>query len=292
MIPLITSIPPHISRHSPDSREIGTEYARQCIHSWRDSGFEPVTFNAECESVSDLIKEEGVRLITVQRDASETFGKPLVYLRDLVTAAHSLTDGPVAITNADILLDMRDDTRRIVAGIEPGQCLIARRLDIREPASRAGSEFTHGYDFLAFHARDITAFSNDDFIIGLPWWDHYLPLHLFLNGLRSLPVHQHFVFHLQHEDRWEFDTWITLGKRFLHSVRRELNGACARGTPAFDYGRRLTQAELGHDGSLFSRLKNRLNLPKNHNARDLDIQMLNRVAALNVAWLDEQRSLR
>ena len=294
MIPLITSIPPRFNRQAGDDREIGREYALNCIRSWRNCGFDPVSVNAVSEPVSELITSEAIKLLTVERDASDRFGKPLVYLADVVAAACSQTDGPLAITNADILIDMTDSTRQAISGLKPGQCLISRRRDIEQVDSRNGVDYRFGYDFFAFHARDLSTFSNDDFVFGMPWWDHYFPISMYMRGIRSLPAINPFVYHLAHTERWEPDNWVALGKRFLELIQEGTLGDGKHDALVRNYAHRFRHSVVGKDARLVSRLKAGLRKlinaaePEVNNGAESELRVLFRLAELNVKWLDER----
>ena len=287
MIPFITSLPPVITRQANDGTEIGREYALECIRSWRNNGFYPVSVNAERERISELISAEKIKLITVERDSTDQFGKPLVYLCDLVTAACSLTDGPVVFTNSDILIDMPEDLRKVIVNLQPGQCVVSKRCEIWNVDSRTGDEYTFGYDFFAFHTRDLSEFSNNEFVFGLPWWDHFLPTCMFLRGLRSIPVDKPFAFHLAHDERWDQDNWILLGKKFLKAALDESSVNSQSATLAGDYARRCERAVLGSDASFVSRAGALLRGFTHRGKVENEIRMLHRVAAANMQWLDE-----
>jgi hypothetical protein len=287
MIPLITSLPPVISRQAKDGTEIGREYALECIRSWRSSGFYPVSVNAESEHASELIASEEIKLLTIERNSRHRFGKPLVYLDDFISAACSLTDGPVAVTNSDILIDIPEHTRQVIANLKPGQCVLSRRRDITDMNSREGEEYGFGYDFFAFHTRDFREFSSSEFVFGLPWWDHYFSIHLFLAGLRPVPVEKPFVFHLAHAERWERDNWIALGKQFLEVVLNESSGNSQNSMLASDYARRCERAVLGSDVSFVSRAGILLRGFTRRGKVENEVRMFDRVAAANMQWLDE-----
>ncbi|RPH92437.1 MAG: hypothetical protein EHM68_17215 [Lysobacterales bacterium] len=289
-VPLVTSIPPQISRQATDGTEIGREYALACIRSWRTSGFHPVTVNAEGEGVPEWASSEEIGRLTVKRNAREQFGRPLVYLHDLIAAARSLTEGPVVVVNSDILLEMNSAMQQRISNIRPGECLISRRTDIHDLDCRVGQEYARGFDFFACHSHDLAEYANHDFVFGMPWWDHYFPIHLFLGGLKSLPAAQPFAFHLAHEEAWERSSWFMLGNRFLDAVRSETLKNGENAPLAIDYARRRERALLGSDASLTTRTAIRLrNLTEGGRTRN-GIDAFHRMSALNMAWLDEVKS--
>jgi hypothetical protein len=289
MIPLFTSIPPRITRKSDDGAEIGTDYAIKCIESWRAAGFEPFTVNARCESLAKIVDLAHVEVITVERDASVQYGKPLVYLGDFVTASCSVSSGPVAIVNSDVLLDLSSDARKLVATLRPGQCVLSKRCDIEQMNFRQGVEFPHGYDFFAFHTQDLRRFSDRKFVIGLPWWDHYFPIQMYFRGVESLPVTKPFVFHLVHEERWELDRWIKLGNRFVAAIQQEIPTNFGHSRLAREFERLLKEAIAGNEGLDAERLR-ALQMKEDITVEErLNRWMLGRVATLNMRWLESLR---
>src|ERR1044072_7633021 len=88
-IPLLTSLPPRMSRPLPDGREFGAQYQAMCVASWREAGFsEIVSINSRRElepqpQIYDLAKSLGVRVVAVDRDAAEQVGKAYAYIADI-----------------------------------------------------------------------------------------------------------------------------------------------------------------------------------------------------------------
>ena len=291
MIPLFTSIPPHIVRKNSDGQDIGHQYALKCVQSWRNNGFDPITINAEGESLSEIIAAGNIKRIAVKRDAGQQVGKPLVFLGDFIQSACNCgRGGPVVITNADILVDIPAIAYRQLESLQPGQCFVAKRYDVLNMDSRYGPEYFHGYDFFAFHTEDLKSFVCDDFIIGMPWWDHYLPVWMYLMGLQQLPINDPFAFHLVHTERWEYERWITFGKKFLNLVRNISVSDVAASALVDNYSI-MINCELKERNSGF---KNRLweslrGLSESGRAKN-EIMTLHRVADANIRWLDDIRS--
>lgn len=288
MVPLITSIPPVFSRRAPDGSEIGREYAQACIRSWRTSGFHPITVNAARERRAQIVSEENIPRVEVERDAEDEFGKPLVYLHDLIQAARGATDGPVAITNADIILDVPSSVFKKIEQLRPGECIVQKRIDIDNMNARTGRRFEAGYDFFVYHTADLANFDGGSFVYGLPWWDHYLPIKEYLGGLKPIFVERPFVFHLEHENRWSGGERAALALRFIDSIEtlaqsREFASADVR-----QYFDRIRLAREGAHLSLVDQFKTDIRswteTGRDRNAR----KAIGRVAKANVAWLDQQ----
>src|SRR5690348_3754795 len=144
MPPLITSIPPRLSR-LVSGEEIGPSYQRNCVESWKRAGFEPISVNSTAE---DQI--EGTRTVAVSRDAFALTARPLVYFADLLAVASAeACGGPFALVNADILFPPGSDLVAETMGLQPGQAILGRRADIAQLGQATGTVYPHGYDFFA-----------------------------------------------------------------------------------------------------------------------------------------------
>lgn len=286
-IPLVTSIPPRMTRISKGGVDVGQEYALQCIQSWRRYGFEPISVNAKSEAGLELLAIQNIKSVTVERDARAQCGKPLVFLGDLINVASAVTDGPVVITNADILLDMTEATRTMIASLKPGQCIVANRTDVKSMHNRKGRVYHTGYDFFAYHSADLGNFPPNEFIFGSPWWDHYLPIILFLRGLKPVTAADNFTYHLLHSERWNKNLFISLGNEFVTLLNNEIKSPdnCSVQFPS-GYARLLELATAEHSDSAGLLLKV---MPKKliEQWRAYDHKrILIQLARCNKQWLD------
>lgn len=217
---LITSIPPRMSRIDSGGFEIGDSYLRKCVASWSESGFDIYSINSLKESGSvPLI--DGVRYVFLDRDASAEAGKPLVYLEDFLDAAVAGYQGPVAITNADILFSPGHSATELVSTIEKGIAVLHQRLDFHRLSSiDEGQVYVQGLDLFLAHSDDLKKVSQNPFVFGMPWWDHYLPISLMLNGVSIQCASTGKINHLIHQDRWDFDLWYKFGCKFARCLDR------------------------------------------------------------------------
>lgn len=286
-IPLITSIPPRMSRRSRDGKDLGEEYGARCIASWKRSGFAPVTVNARSELAGKAAITEGVAQLVVDRDASEVTGKPHVFMSDLARAARGLGPGPVALVNADIVLEPIDGVVERLRRLANGEMLVAKRLDVDDPEALAGAEYGDGFDFFAANAEDFAPLEESRLIFGAPWWDHYLPLAMVARRARLLFAPPGFARHLLHEQKWSWDVWQHLGDRFIEEIAAGLpRGEDPADAPAREYARRLDRAlASGDDGPMVERIRGLLRAPGSGRR----YAKLRRVSAANIRFLDEVR---
>ena len=282
-IPLLTSIPEHIRRQDSRGADVGRDYRRRCIESWKRSGFATISVNSRKEIQGNGLDTEWVRYRAVKRDAGRTTGRPLVYLNDLLRVAEDLAPGPVAITNSDVLLDCNSKIQPLLRRISPGQCLVAKRFDIESVHAGGGAEFTHGYDFFAFYPEDIRGYRESDLVLGMPWWDHYLPIFMAVHGISIKPVPAPFVYHLVHHDRWNQGLWVKYGIAFMDAMRSDLAAACRGPCPACTYAENFHRITTSFD--TLSRMRYAVN--KMRGIRDMHIiKILKQLAGMNVSFLE------
>lgn len=214
-IPLFTSVAPSMSRHDEHGTEIGAAYQEACIRSWIASGFHVVSVNGP----DDVVPFSGLlEVVRTKRTAKELHGKPVVFVADLFSAAASLTQGPVAIINADILLRPSFDFAEKVRRLEPSQALMARRTDLAR-LTDTGGEIYQGFDLFAAHASVLAQIPDRTFAVGLHWWDYMLPLELDAAGVKVESVAQPLAYHLLHGKNWNQQEWFNLGLAFAQRLQ-------------------------------------------------------------------------
>lgn len=221
-IPLFTSLPPRMSRQNGSGRNVGEEYANACLESWLACGFRPVTVNARSESLPLLYRRHEIEARKTARDASVLCGKPLPYLADLLLEMRSVSNGLVALTNADIFLRLTPQDREKVQGLKQGECVVSSRIDVDDPADISGRQYPNGFDFFVFHIEDLPDITTSNLVFGQPWWDHFLPLFLLLSGNTCIPISGDAIVHLRHTERWEKRIWSELGDNFVPSLKAAL----------------------------------------------------------------------
>jgi hypothetical protein len=287
-IALITSVPPRMARRTGDGRDLGEQYGPECIATWTQCGFTPISVNARAELKGRATIAEGVIQVAVDHDASSVTGKPHVYLRDLVRTAREHGPGPVAIANADILLDPAAGLRETVGALGPGEMLVAKRVDVASPDERGGSEYGDGFDFFAAHAGDFAGLEESNLIFGAPWWDHYLPLRMLARRTKLVFAPRPFAFHLLHDQRWSWEVWQAMGECFLEEMRAALpSGDDPADEVAREYARRLDLALRSRESEgMAETIRGFVRAPWSSGR----YRKLRRVSAANIRFLDDVRA--
>lgn len=213
--PIVTSIPPVLSRRDPEGREIGEDYLARCIASWRACGFDPVTVNADGEALHPLIAELGVEVRRVPRDASAITGRPHVFLGDLLRAACAPGVRRVFVINADVELEADSAARERLHALGQGQAIALRRRDHDGTRDRQAPAYAGGVDMIGAGADLLAGLDCGDLVFGMPWWDHYLPLALWRRNADFVPMAGCALWHLRHGGRWDKRQHMRFGREFL-----------------------------------------------------------------------------
>lgn len=222
MIPILTSLPPKLSRQEPGGAEIGPEYQEACIDSWKLNGFQVHSINSHRE-ISLVPHYEGVTFWQVNRDANHVAGKHLVWLSDIMKIAAKVTNGPFLFVNADIILRSNSEFYSEIENIKPKEMLFSKRIDVDRVSDQTGTVYPWGYDLFCLHRDDIIGLEETKFIMGCPWWDYFVPYSLALRGVRLRIPSQHFAHHLRHHERWKPRLWTSLGLHFADQLRSMLD---------------------------------------------------------------------
>ena len=55
-------------------------------------------------------------------------------------------------------------------------------------------------------------------VFGAPWWDHFFPLLMLMQGCRIYQI-EPAAMHLNHTERWNRPVWEALGQRFVAEIK-------------------------------------------------------------------------
>jgi hypothetical protein len=215
-----------MTRRTEDGRDIGADYQKQCVQSWKESGFTRViSVNTQREieaapGLKSLASELGIEIVPVERDASQIVGRPFVYVADLMKVACEVAAGePFAFVNADIRLAPEAHASAAVTKIvAPKRFLLSRRTGVTHLNAQTGDQYFWGFDFFGVHPSDAEAVPDIGMIVGAYWWDHYFPLLMCARGAEPVQLPELGVMHLEHDERCDFKLWQKLGDQFLDQV--------------------------------------------------------------------------
>lgn len=78
--------------------------------------------------------------------------------------------------------------------------------------------FIYGYDIFIFDPKNISVILNDNYVIGMPWWDYWLPISFIKNGMNVYHIKDQIIYHVTHETNYDMDIWLEFGKKFYNDV--------------------------------------------------------------------------
>jgi len=242
---LIVSIPP-ILRGVQYASADNDSLQNLAIQSWKDSGFTPLSVNTIAEL--NRYPEHAQELARMGVDCFSVEAPKLPYpdylpsLRAaLLRVIAAFPESLIAVTNADIIFNLSESGLTTLRLLGEANCLVAHRTDIdslgHKPtladqsivAEGNPSFFGSGIDFVAAKACSFSTTLDclsGDLILGLPWWDLFLPLALVASNHNLNHLDSTQFLHFRHSDRWEEKWWNLIGKKssrfFYLAVRRNV----------------------------------------------------------------------
>jgi hypothetical protein len=198
-IALFTSIPARIERFDASGAEVGAAYLRRCVESWLAAGCRLVSINGPDEIAEIAPKFAGVEFHPVERTAAAAYGRPLVYLADVLSAAAAAPESLIGVINADLFLAAADALDAAVAAADGKALIYGQRLDVDDlDHPREQQRYFWGLDYFFCAPTLLDGLADEGFVFGETWWDYWLPVVLAKRGCRLRMVPEPLVVHLRH----------------------------------------------------------------------------------------------
>jgi len=197
----------------------GFELQKSAINSWIKMGFTVTSINAQDEI--DLLKPHfpEVKLVQVNRDARKQYGKPFVYLDDILEYFRQSGNEICGIVNSDIHLISSNDLAAFFAMEAQGGLVFGSRIDIDNLATLEGEMYHLGFDFFFFDRKILDIFPQEQFCIGQPWWDYWLPIVPLGKGLSVKRLMTPVAYHVNHPINWNPKVRTDLGMVMAKYIR-------------------------------------------------------------------------
>jgi len=206
---------------------------RAALESWKQLGFHVVSINSAGEIAQLRPHFPDIEFITAPRDAAGRCGKPYVYFDDFLSYFRQHDDRICGIINSDIHLTGQA-LRPFLAREASDSFLFGCRLDVEALGVTRGRVFRDGFDYFFFDRKYLDIYPEDDFCLGLPWWDYWAVLVPLLNDVpvKKLisPVAQHIV----HPINWDEENWKRYARKLASylgapgTLTPKMLGYCAR----------------------------------------------------------------
>lgn len=176
------------------------EHQAACIKTWSGWGGVVHSINT-ADEIKTLRKHfPQVTFVECQRTAAEKYGKPLIYLDDLLDFRTWGADDVIMIINSDI--NFSDDlfkTNDVHVILEKAEkaLIFSNRFDVMTDG--ADQIYPWGFDIFVLPAKYVNNIPKSEYAIGAPWWDYYLPM-LSLLGELKIPSLHWISNHFQHKN--------------------------------------------------------------------------------------------
>jgi hypothetical protein len=138
--------------------------------------------------------------------------KKLVKLNSILSSIKDSKTKYCAIVNSDIILNsnMNFDKKILNNGI-----LIGSRYEINGDETYI---FEAGYDLFIFDSKNIDLFFNENYVIGMPWWDYWVPIIAIKSMMNIYHIENEVLYHITHETNYDYEIWNEFGDFFYNDI--------------------------------------------------------------------------
>lgn len=199
----------------------GLERQKRAIQSWIYLGIEVISLNIQKEI--DLLEDEfpGVRFVQAKRNGSKIAGKPYVYIDDMLAALANTGSQIVGIVNSDIILRANQAVIDKLCREAAGSFLYGSRIDIAHAETTVGELYYRGVDFFFFDRSLVQKKPAADYMLGMPWWDWWLPISALRAGMPAKRIDSPLGYHVRHELNYNNEHMTRFANVFLKTFKDE-----------------------------------------------------------------------
>lgn len=201
-------------------------YQRLAVRSWIRLGFTVTSINTREELAFLATAYPEVKLIEAPRDGRRQAGKPCIYLDDILDYFRTRSRARLfGIINSDVHLDADASLLPFLEREARGALVIGSRQEVESLDSATGWTYAMGFDYFFFDRSLLDCYPKSDFMLGIPWWDYWMP---FLPVQRGYPLKllkSPIAYHVSHPPAYSRSHMLAFGEHFArlgensHSVR-------------------------------------------------------------------------
>jgi glycosyltransferase involved in cell wall biosynthesis len=188
---------------------------QQAIASWFRLGFRAVSFNTpqEISALQPVFPE--VEFIPVaQNSAALSLNSILNYLTQYGTAVCGIVEADVYLSNDALFAHIAKET---------ANCLLyGQRIDV-EGIDTPGGPAISGLGYLFFDQTIISCYPQEEFCIGLPWWDYWIILIALIKNIPVKKTMSPLAYHVVHANQYTIDDWVALGTTLAKYAQPSFN---------------------------------------------------------------------
>jgi FkbM family methyltransferase len=191
------------------------ENQQRAVQSWVQAGFDVISVNHPDE-IQKLAPHFGqVRFVPVSRNGRELYGKPLVYIDDILLALKASGNEIVGIINSDIHLRTNESLQGEIQQEAAGSLVYARRVNVNYLGDPLGEPEKKGIDLFVMDRAILEKIPSSQFCLGVSWWDCYFPVICVMYGIPLKCPDVQFAFHIKHTLNWDRRQWVQNAEHFF-----------------------------------------------------------------------------
>lgn len=206
----------------------------KAIATWLDNGYAVHSFNSreEIQTLTSLFPQ--VVFHEVTETAAAITGKPMVFLSDIFSYFHA-NRRPFTLINSDIFFSVsRGIAQRLAVEHERNipSIILASRIEIENEFTQLtavdphnaitrlkyGRHYFMGFDFFSMNlpaleiiTQALMQKSRNRYGLGIPWWDHWLPMIALRNNIKLSYLVPSPIIHFHHEAQYSKNLWRDYG---------------------------------------------------------------------------------
>lgn len=145
--------------------------------------------------------------------------KNLIKLNSILDSIKKVADDRhFCIINSDIILSKKNTFSKILNDeyLNNG-IVISTRYEIDEN-NKITNPFISGYDVFIFNIKNIDILYNENFVIGMPWWDYWIPSISLKFLLNVYHIKNKVFFHRTHETNYNEESWVNFGEHLYREL--------------------------------------------------------------------------
>jgi hypothetical protein len=141
--------------------------------------------------------------------------KRLIKLNSILDSI-KMTDGQYfCITNSDIILNSDKLSNLSLEKYLSNGLIISTRYELEN--TKIKKPFSSGYDVFIFDKKNINILFNDNYVIGMPWWDYWVPL-ISLKHMNLYHIDEKSFLHRTHATNYSLEYWIKFGEHLYNDI--------------------------------------------------------------------------
>ena len=143
--------------------------------------------------------------------------KELIKLNAILEAIKNSDKEYACIVNSDIILNTNIDVSSLLKDkyLDKG-LIVSTRFELDE--DKDPYPFTAGYDMFIFNKKNVNLFLNKKYVIGMPWWDYWMPIISNKNQFNIYHISNRYIYHRTHQTNYDVDIWEEFGQDLYKDI--------------------------------------------------------------------------